>query len=202
MKEQYDLNWCKSGHGKVIADILMLSGEKEIIFWDDDAAAAIPGYAVYSPKGYNTEDEVILSIGNNGTRKKIADVSTYAYGKAIHQAAIPSADALISQGTLIMMAAFINSVSRIGKHCIINMATVIDHDVIVEDYAHISPNATLAGNVIVKEGVWVGAGAKIINQLEIGENTIIGDGAVVSKSLPANYTAIGGPAKPIKFHNK
>jgi acetyltransferase-like isoleucine patch superfamily enzyme len=37
--------------------------------------------------------------------------------------------------------------------------------------------------------------------LTIGENTIIGAGAVVSKSLPANCTAVGIPAKPIKFHD-
>jgi hypothetical protein len=33
-----------------------------------------------------------------------------------------------------------------------------------------------------------------------GENTIVGSGAVVAKSLPANCTAVGIPAKPIKFH--
>jgi acetyltransferase-like isoleucine patch superfamily enzyme len=47
----------------------------------------------------------------------------------------------------------------------------------------------------------VGTGAQIINLVEIGENTIIGAGAVVSKSLPANCTAVGIPAKPIKFHH-
>lgn len=43
-------------------------------------------------------------------------------------------------------------------------------------------------------------GAKIINRLQIGKNTIVGAGAVVSKSLPENCTAVGIPAKPIKFH--
>lgn len=48
--------------------------------------------------------------------------------------------------------------------------------------------------------VYVGTGAKIINQLEIGEYTIVVAGAVVSKTLPAHCTAVGVPAKPIKFH--
>src|ERR1035437_8214839 len=116
-----------SGHGKVIADILKLSGEREIIFWDDDPAAAVPGYIVCSPQKY-TEDEVILSIGNNATRKKIADASSYTYGKAIHPTAILSTDVFISLGTVVMAASVINPGSRIGKHCIINTAAVIDHD--------------------------------------------------------------------------
>ena len=56
--------------------------------------------------------------------------------------------------------------------------------------------------IINKEGVYVGTGAKIINQLEIGEYTIVGAGAVVAKTLPAHCTAVGIPAKPIKFHNE
>lgn len=62
------------------------------------------------------------------------------------------------------------------------------------------PTVNISGEVIVNEAVYVGTGAKIINLLEIGENTIVGAGAVVSKSLPANCTAVGIPAKPIKFH--
>jgi sugar O-acyltransferase (sialic acid O-acetyltransferase NeuD family) len=189
-----------SGHGKVIADILRLSGETEIIFWDDDAAATIPGYTVYSPKG-NTEDEVILSIGNNGTRKKIADVSSYTYGKAIHPTAILSPDVFIGEGTVVMAASVINPGSQIGKHCIINTAAVIDHDVIIEDYVHISPNATLAGNVTVKEGVWVGAGATIIQGITIGSWAVIGAGAVVIKDVPDNAVVVGNPAKIIRYND-
>ena len=62
------------------------------------------------------------------------------------------------------------------------------------------PSVNISGEVIIKEGVYIGTGAKIVNQLDIGENTIVGAGAVVSKSLPANCTAVGIPAKPIKFH--
>ena len=62
------------------------------------------------------------------------------------------------------------------------------------------PTVNISGEVLIKESVYVGTGAKIINQLEIGQNTIVGAGAVVAKSLPDNCTAVGIPAKPIKFH--
>ncbi len=189
-----------SGHGKVIADSLKLSGEKEIIFWDDEPAAAIPGYTVYSPKG-NTDDEVILSIGNNETRKKIADVSSYTYGKAIHPAAILSPDVFIGEGTVVMAASVINPGSRIGKHCIINTAAVIDHDVIIEDYVHVSPNATLAGSVTIKEGAWIGAAATIIQGITIGSWAVIGAGAVVINDVPDNAVVVGNPSRIIRYNN-
>lgn len=46
----------------------------------------------------------------------------------------------------------------------------------------------------------VGTGSAIIQGIKIGNNTILGAGAVVVKDLPANCTAVGSPAKPIKFH--
>jgi acetyltransferase-like isoleucine patch superfamily enzyme len=61
------------------------------------------------------------------------------------------------------------------------------------------PSVNISGEVEIGDGVYCGTGAKIINQLTIGEGTIIGAGAVVSKSLPSNCTAVGIPAKPIKF---
>ena len=53
---------------------------------------------------------------------------------------------------------------------------------------------------LIEEGVCCGTGVKIINQTSIGANTIVGAGAVVVKPLPAKCTAVGAPAKPIKFH--
>jgi serine acetyltransferase len=63
------------------------------------------------------------------------------------------------------------------------------------------PSVNISGEVHIEQGVYVGTGAKIINQLTIGKSTIVGAGAVVSKSLPENCTAVGIPAKPIKFHS-
>jgi acetyltransferase-like isoleucine patch superfamily enzyme len=37
--------------------------------------------------------------------------------------------------------------------------------------------------------------------MKIGNETIIGAGAVVSRTLPDNCTAVGVPAKPIKFQS-
>ena len=62
------------------------------------------------------------------------------------------------------------------------------------------PSVNVSGESTIGEGVYVGVGAKLINRLTVGDNTIIGAGAVVAKDLPANCTAVGVPAKVIKFH--
>ena len=76
----------------------------------------------------------------------------------------------------------------------------VGHDTLIKEYCSFMPSVNISGEVEVQECVYVGTGAKIINRLQIGKNTIVGAGAVVSKSLPENCTAVGIPAKPIKFH--
>lgn len=188
-----------SGHGKVIADILMLSGEKEIVFWDDNPLAVIPGFSV-RPREYTAQENIILSIGNNSTRKQIAGSSSYTYNTAVHPSAILSGDVLIGAGSVVMAGTIINPGSIIGRHCIINTAAVIEHDALIEDYAHISPNGTLAGNVRVKEGAWVGAGATVIQGLTLGCWSVIGAGSVVIKDVPDYAVVVGNPARIIKYN--
>lgn len=68
------------------------------------------------------------------------------------------------------------------------------------NFAAFMPSVNISGEVNIGEGVYVGTGAKIINQLEIGDYTTVGAGAVVPKTLPPHCTAVGVPAKVIKFH--
>ena len=46
-------------------------------------------------------------------------------------------------------------------------------------------------------GAYIGAGAMVLGNIEIGENAVIGAGAVVTKSVPANATVVGNPARII-----
>ena len=104
----------------------------------------------------------------------------------------------IGEGCIITAGVIITININIGKHVILNLSTTIGHDTTIGDYSSFMPNSNISGEVILNKCVYVGTGAKIINQLEIGEYSIIGAGAVVAKSLPANCTAVGIPAKVIK----
>jgi acetyltransferase EpsM len=58
----------------------------------------------------------------------------------------------------------------------------------------------LAGKVFVGEGAHLGIGAIIIQGVKIGKFATIGADAVVTQDIPDHCTAVGIPAKPIKFH--
>lgn len=187
-----------SGHGLVIADILRACGARDIRFWDDNPQKGLKGYTLTLPEP-ETEELVILSIGNNAIRKRINDRSNYAYGRALHPKSILSEESSTGPGTVVMAGAIMNTGAGIGKHGIVNTGAVIDHECQLGDYVHISPNATLSGLVEVGEGTWIGAGATVIQEVRIGKWAIIGAGAVVIRDVPDFAVAVGNPARIIRF---
>lgn len=106
----------------------------------------------------------------------------------------------IGEGSIICAGCILTTDIQIKDFVTLNLVCTVGHDTIIGSYSSFMPSVNISGEVIIKDGVYVGTGAKIINQLEIGEKTIVGAGAVVAKSLPSNCTAVGVPAKPIKFH--
>jgi sugar O-acyltransferase (sialic acid O-acetyltransferase NeuD family) len=147
---------------------------------------------------------VAIAIGAPETKKRIVEKLTNPllnFPKLIHPTVIISDDFVtIKEGVIICAGTIITCNVEIRKFVILNLMCSVGHDTIIEEYASFMPSVNISGEVLIRKEVYVGTGAKIINQLEIGENTIIGAGAVVSKSIPANCTAVGIPAKPIKFH--
>ena len=188
------------GHAKVIADILELKGIAIGGYFDDDPSKKIWHYSGFSyPGPFDLlTDELIVSIGNNITRKKIVEKIVAKYFKAIHPTAIISPHSAIGEGSVVMGGALINADTVIGKHCIINSNAVVDHECIIGNFVHVSPNATLCGNVQVGGFSHIGAGAVVIQGINIGVNAVIGAGAIVIKDVPDNVVVVGNPAKIIK----
>ena len=191
-----------SGHAKVIIDILK-SQQKEIsgLVDDNEAIKEVVGYTVSQTLPENSS--VIISIGDNKIRKKVADkLAQHTFETAVHSSAVVSEYSTIQEGTVVMQGAIIQSSSNIGKHCIINTGASVDHDCKVGDYVHISPQAILCGNVTIGEGTWIGAGTTITPGVTIGKWCVIGAGSVVTKDIPDNRLAVGNRCKIIKEINK
>ncbi|WP_019539660.1 acetyltransferase [Proteiniphilum acetatigenes] len=195
-----------SGHAKVIIDSLKASGIIISGLFDDDPdLKSLLDYSVFG--SFDAErlgdDELIISVGLNNIRKKIAEKlpQTINYGQAIHPSAIISEYTSIGEGTVVMQGAVIQSSVKIGKHCIINTSSSVDHDCVIGDFAHISPNATLCGAVSVDEGSQVGAGAVVIPGIKIGKWSLVAAGAVVMKNVPDNVLVLGNPARIVKKIN-
>jgi sugar O-acyltransferase (sialic acid O-acetyltransferase NeuD family) len=107
----------------------------------------------------------------------------------------------IGEGTIICGGSILTCNIVIESFVTVNLNCTVGHDSIISSFSSIMPSVNISGEVTIEPCVYVGTGAKIINQISIGENTVVGAGAVVSKSLPKNCTAVGIPAKPIKFHS-
>ncbi|MEG0697008.1 acetyltransferase [Algoriella sp.] len=153
----------------------------------------------------NNPLSLVISIGDPKIKLKIINSiqnPNIDFPTIIHPNASISNDFVeIGEGSIICEGTIITCNIKIGKFVILNLMCTVGHDTIIDDYCAFMPSVNISGEVHIHNAVYVGTGAKIINLLEIGENTIIGAGAVVSKSIPANCTAVGIPAKPIKFHN-
>ncbi|GHA53411.1 acetyltransferase [Pontibacter akesuensis] len=190
-----------SGHAKVIIDILQGTGVAvEGLFDDNPDLKMLGGIQVL---GKLTAEKqlhapLLISIGNNSIRKRIARSLKVEFKQAIDKTAILSPSARIGAGTVVMQGAILQADVEVGKHAIINTGAKVDHDCVVGDFAHISPGAILCGNVSVGEGTWVGAGAVVIPGVKIGKWCRIGAGAVVIRDLPDNVVAVGNPSKIIK----
>lgn len=147
---------------------------------------------------------IVLSIAVPHIRKKIRNkiVNKFVtFPTLVHPNVLIGTDSVvIGEGNIICASNIITVNIEIGNFIILNLQCTVGHDTVIKDYCSFMPTVNISGEVIIEEGVYVGTGAKIINLLTIGENTIVGSGAVVAKSLPANCTAVGIPAKPIKFH--
>lgn len=186
-----------SGHAKVIIDILRANNEFiEGLFDDNESICNLLGYPVLHPS--SVQGPLIISIGNNQIRHKIAESLSVEFGTAIHPFSIISETIKIGLGSVVMQGAIIQSCSNVGKHCIINTGASIDHECVIEDYVHISPHCTLCGNVQIGEGTWVGAGTTIIPGVKVGKWSVIGAGSVVTKDIPDNVLAVGNRCKIIK----
>lgn len=194
----------------LINDINKIKPQYEVIgFIGKDKSQTIHGYPVIgSDEEVNNTTEplsVVIAVGVPGLKARIRNKYNnplISFPILIHPSVIlgDTESIKIGKGSIICAGCILTTDITIKDFVTLNLQCTVGHDTVIGDYSAFMPSVNISGEVNVKDGVYVGTGAKIINQVEIGKQTIVGAGAVVAKSLPANCTAVGVPAKPIKFH--
>tara|TARA_Y100000589_G_C27198895_1_gene648421 strand:- start:1305 stop:1970 length:666 start_codon:yes stop_codon:yes gene_type:complete len=109
----------------------------------------------------------------------------------------------IGKGSILSPFVTITSNVKIGKSFHGNLYSFIAHDCTIGDYVTFAPGVKCSGNVRISNNVYVGTGAIILpgkseKPILIGENSKIAAGSVVTKSVPANVTVYGNPARILK----
>ena len=157
----------------IIDDILHDSNTEEIL-----------GYPVLGKdkdlkKLKNKYDYALVAIGQIKTPnpriqlyKKLKTLG-YILPTIISPLAYIAKDATISEGTIIMHHALLNTSSKIGKMCIVNTKALIEHDCIVHDFCHISTGAILNGGCEVGEQTFIGSNMGIKHGIKIPTKQII-----------------------------
>lgn len=193
----------------LIEDINKAQPEWNIVGFVDDneelLGTDLNGYKVVGNLEWLSKQKyfVVNAIGDSKIKKDCMEkleASDNVYPTLIHPNVIISDTSTVSEGSIICAGSIITVNATIGKHVIINLDCTIGHDAIIQNYTTVLPSVNVSGFVDLATCVSVGTGSALIQGVKVGENTIIGAGSVVVKNLPANCTAVGSPAKPIKFH--
>ncbi len=156
------------GHAKVIADIVIKSGDKLFGYIDDKVPKGtnVLGYEVIgkiedAEKVRNDDIYFAIGIGDNKIRKEIYIKYKVNYYTAVHPTAVIAMDVTIDEGTTIAANSVIGVSSKIGKCCIINTGSIIEHDNIIEDFVHIKAGTIVESKTTIQADSYIETGSVI-----------------------------------------
>ena len=196
-----------SGHGKCLADVALLLGYTDILFFDDvwpnktlNGAWSVVGSMQDLLESLHDFDSVIVGIGNNTIRMR-KQASLLAVNAPLttlpHPASTLSSFARYGAGSVFLAGTVVNVDTVLGDAVIVNTGATIDHDCLLADGVHIAPGAHLSGGVHVGARSWIGIGACVKQGICIGSDVTVGAGSVVISDIPDGVTVAGNPARTL-----
>ncbi len=145
-----------------------------------------------------------VAIAAAGVKRRVVErLAAYGglhFATLVDPSVIMSDDIVMGEGCIICAGCIITINIRLGKHVIVNPACTVGHDSVLGDYVTLYPGVNVAGCVSVGAEAELGTGMQVIQGRTIGAGSILGAGAVVVDDIPQGCTAVGIPAKPIKYH--
>ena len=188
------------GFGREVQWLLERMNEKEeqwnLLGYIDDGVAVgtiVDGLPVLGNITYLIETKeplaVVCAVGSSKTRKKIIDKiidnENLEFPNVIDPSVQMSERICMGKGNIICAGNIMTVDIEIGDFNIINLDCTVGHDAVLHSYVTVYPSVNISG----------------CQGIHIGEKTIIGAGSVVIRDMPSDCTAVGNPAKPIKFHD-
>lgn len=198
------------GHGRVVLDILLSSGQHRVVgILDADPGligTQLYGIEVLGPVNLLSKLRqqrvrgAVVAIGDNRVRRKYRaeiDAAGLDAINAIHPSSVISPRAILGRNVVVCAGAVVCTDATIGDSVIINTGACVDHECLVGEGAHIAPGAVLAGRVQIGPDAFIGLGSKIIQCRTVGAAAVVGAGAVVIRDVPEGARMVGVPARQL-----
>ncbi len=204
------------GHGRVVLDILLNSGEHRVVGFVD-SNPKLMGRRVDGIEVLGRPDDIprlrdeygvtraIVAVGDNGARRALADqleALDFELINAVHPSANLARNVTLGRNIVIAAGAVACAHVQIGDSVILNTGCIVDHESLIGTATHICPGARVAGRVTIESGAFVGIGATVIQNLRVGCEAVIGAGAVVIRDVAPMSTVVGVPAREVKSCEK
>ncbi len=201
------------GHGRVVLDILLQVGRRQVVGFLDNNAD-IRGRRIDGIPVLGTVDELvelanrleisgaIVAIGDNGVRRGLArdiEAAGIELVNAVHPSATLARNATLGRNVVVAAGVVVCAHCQIGDSVILNTGCIVDYQTMIGEGCHICPGVRIAGRVKVEPGTFIGIGATIIPKVTLGCESIIGAGSVVIEDVPPLATVVGVPAQSIKL---
>lgn len=173
------------GHGRSVAEAILLLGQDELVGFVDDGADANAKVWTYPILGRTDSlralralaNAVVVAIGNNAVREKVhaqaRDVG-FELLTVIHPTAFVSPTATLGAGCAVMAGAVVGTEAQFGEGVIVNCGATVDHHCRVDAFGHLGVNACMAGGSVLGHRAWMQAGSTL------GYGVQVEDGAVLS----------------------
>lgn len=161
------------GHALVVADLVRVGGGQVAAFFDDQPQAMSGATVMPYTADHCEHARLIIGIGNNRVRQKLAEKVKHTFATLIHPSAYVAPDAEVGAGTVILANAVVQAKAKIGNHVIINAGVCVDHEAVLHDFVTVYPQAYIGGGAILETGVLVNPGAVILRASRVAAGTEI-----------------------------
>lgn len=191
-----------------------LSSEYNILGFADDNSLihgkTVSGYPVLGGSDYLLSYEksvsVVIAIGKPYIRKlvydKISKNGNIDFPSIIAPNVVRADSAKVGKGCIVGFFSCLSVDTNTGDFVLVSNGCNIGHDATLESFSTLYPAVHISGNVRVGEECEIGVGSNIIQGLTVGPRTVIGAGAAVIRNIDGDCTAVGVPAKIIKYNKK
>ncbi len=176
------------GHGRSVAEAVLMSGIFELVGFLDDGAFAIGsdvwglpvlGQAAAFADYAAVASHAVVAIGNNALRQKLCGqlvAAGFALASVIHPRAIVSPRAHLGEGVAVMAGAIVGTEALLGQGVIVNCGAVVDHHAQVQDFGHLGVNACMAGGSVLGALAWMQAGSAIGYGVQLASGSVLKPG--------------------------